>query len=203
MGIAIISPNFRGSLGYGKSFELADNDYDRLNAVEDVGALLDWIKEQPDLDADRVGVIGSSYGGYMALSTLANYSDKITCGIDAFGISNLVTFIENSPDAYRDVRRSEMGDERIPEMRQFLVSIAPVSNAKNISVPLFVFQGLQDTRVLPSESGQIVKAVRDNGKEVWYVMAKNEGHGIAHPLNVLYTTNAYFQFIKKYLLRNH
>jgi dipeptidyl aminopeptidase/acylaminoacyl peptidase len=202
MGIAIICPNFRGSLGYGKSFELADNGYNRLNAVEDVGALLDWIQTQPDFDANRIGVIGSSYGGYMALSTLANYSDKITCGVDAFGISNLVTLLENSLDIYRDVRRSEMGDERIPEMRQFLESIAPVNNADNISVPLFVYQGLKDTSVPPSESEQIVKAVKNNGKEVWYIVAENEGHGIVNPLNVLYTTNAYHQFFKKYLLCN-
>jgi dipeptidyl aminopeptidase/acylaminoacyl peptidase len=202
MGIVIISPNFRGSLGYGKSFELADNGYNRLNAVEDVGALLDWIQTQPDLDANRIGVIGASFGGYMALSTLANYSDKITCGIDAFGVSNIATLLENSLDSYRDTRRSEMGDERIPEMRRFLESIAPVNNADNISVPLFVYQGLKDTRVHPSESEQIVKAVKNNGKEVWYIVAENEGHGIVHPLNALYTINAYHQFLKKYLLGN-
>lgn len=98
LGIAIISPNFRGSLGYGKSYELADNGYNRLNAVKDVGALLDWIQTQPDLDDNRIGVIGASFGGYMALSTLANYSDKIACGIDAFGVSNIVTLLENSSD---------------------------------------------------------------------------------------------------------
>ncbi|MFC1786183.1 prolyl oligopeptidase family serine peptidase [Candidatus Neomarinimicrobiota bacterium] len=200
MGIAIISPNFRGSLGYGKSFELADNGYNRLNAVEDVGALLDWIQTQPDLDANRIGVIGSSFGGYLALSTLAKYSDKITCGIDAFGVSNIATLLENSLDSYRDVRRSEMGDERILEMRRFLESIAPVNNAENISAPLFVYQGLKDTRVHPSESNQIVKAVKENGEEVWYIVAENEGHGISHPLNMLYTTNAYHLFLKKYLL---
>jgi len=202
MGIAIICPNFRGSLGYGKSFELADNDYNRLNAVEDVGSLLDWIQTQPDLDANRIGVIGSSYGGYMALSTLANYSNKIACGVDAFGISNLVTFLENSLDIYRDVRRSEIGDERIPEMRQYLESIAPVNNAANISAPLFIYQGMKDTRVHPSESEQIVTAVTNNGNEVWYIAAENEGHGLVHPLNALYITNAYQQFIKKYLLNN-
>ena len=200
MGIAIICPNFRGSLGYGKSFELADNGYQRLNAVKDIGALLDWIQTQDYLDANRIGVIGSSYGGYMALSTLVNYSDKLSCGIDAFGISNLVTFLENSLEIYRDVRRSEIGDERIPEMHQFLESIAPVNNAENISVPLFIYQGLKDTRVHPSESEQIVKAVKNNGKEVWYIVAENEGHGIIHPLNALYTLNAYHQFLKKYLL---
>ena len=131
-----------------------------------------------------------------------NYSDKITCGIDAFGVSNIATLLENSLDSYRDVRRSEMGDERIPEMRRFLESIAPVNNADNISVPLFVYQGLKDTRVHPSESDQIVKAVKDNGKEVWYIVAENEGHGISHPLNMLYTTNAYYLFLKKYLSGN-
>jgi dipeptidyl aminopeptidase/acylaminoacyl peptidase len=112
----------------------------------------------------------------------------------------LVTFLENSLESYRDVRRSEIGDERIPEMRQFLEFIAPVNNAENISVPLFIYQGLKDTRVPPSESEQIVKAVKNNGKEVWYIVAENEGHGIIHPLNALYTINAYHQFLKKYLL---
>ncbi|MFC1852640.1 S9 family peptidase [candidate division CSSED10-310 bacterium] len=200
LGVVIISPNFRGSLGFGKSFELADNGYNRTLAVQDIGALLDWIKTQPDLDASRIGVIGASYGGYMALSTLVRYSSQITCGIDAFGVSNLVTLLENSLDIHRDVRRSEAGNERRPAMRTFLNDIAPVNQAEHISVPLFIYQGLKDTQVPPSESEQIVKAVRDQGLEVWYVVAENEGHGLSHPLNALFITNAYFQFIEKYLV---
>ncbi|MEJ5246079.1 MAG: S9 family peptidase, partial [Bacteroidota bacterium] len=177
LGVAVIAPNVRGSEGYGKTFLDLDNGFLRENSVKDGGALLDWIAKQPELDAKRICVYGGSYGGYMVLAMLTHYNDRLAAGIDVVGISNFVTFLENTSEYRRDLRRVEYGDERNPEMRQFLEKISPLNNAHKISKPLFVIQGLNDPRVPTSEAEQIVAKVRQNGGDVWYLLAKDEGHG--------------------------
>ena len=183
LGVAVLAPNVRGSSGYGKSYLLLDNGFNREASVRDIGALLDWIAEQPELDADRVAVYGGSYGGYMVLASMAHYDDRLRAGIDIVGISNFVTFLENTQDYRRDLRRAEYGDERDPEMREFLQSISPTTNAEQITKPLFVAQGLNDPRVPASESEQMVEEIRDNGGTVWYFLAKDEGHGFRKKSN--------------------
>jgi dipeptidyl aminopeptidase/acylaminoacyl peptidase len=200
MGIAIIEPNVRGSTGYGKSYLQLDNGYNRENSVKDIGALLDWIEKQPDLDAKSVAVNGGSYGGYMVLSSMFNYNDRIKCGVDIVGISNFVTFLENTQDYRRDLRRVEYGDERDPEMREFLNSISPTTNAHKITKPLFVVQGLNDPRVPYTEAEQIVDIVRKNGGEVWYLLAKDEGHGFRKKTNRDFYIWSEVLFFEKYLL---
>jgi len=199
-GVTIICPNFRGSSGYGKTFIALDDGYLREGAVKDIGALLDWISTQPDLDAQRIAVAGGSYGGYMTLASLAHYSDKLRCGIDLFGISNFVTYLKNTEDYALSFFRSEFGNESDPEMRTFLESISPVNQADKIKVPLFVFQGKNDPRVPIGESRQIVDKVRAQGGEVWYIEAANEGHGIMKPQNGLYVGAAGVAFLRKHLL---
>jgi dipeptidyl aminopeptidase/acylaminoacyl peptidase len=199
-GITIITPNFRGSTGYGKTFATLDNGYLREDSVRDIGALLDWISTQPGLDTQRVAVTGASYGGYMVLASLIHHGDRLRCGMDFFGISSLVTWLENSEGSFRDYRRAEIGDERDPEMRAFLKSISPVNHAGKIRVPLFVVHGKNDMRVLISEARQIVDQVRAQGGEVWYIEAANEGHGIMKPQNGLYVGAAAFAFLREHLL---
>lgn len=201
LGIALIKPNVRGSTGYGKSFTKLDNGYQREDAVRDVGALLDWIARQPDLDKDRVAVTGGSYGGYMSLASMTHFSDRLRCGIDVVGISNFVTFLESTKDYRRDLRRVEYGDERDPKMREFLVAVSPLTNAGKIRVPMLVAQGLNDPRVPVGESEQISKQVRANGGEVWYILAKDEGHGFAKKQNSDYLQCATVMFLEKFLLR--
>ncbi len=128
-GITVIFPNVRGSVGYGKSFLKLDNGYLRENSVKDIGALLDWIGKQDSLDSKRVGVIGGSYGGYMVLASAVQYSDRLCCGVDFFGISNYVSFLENTKAYRRDIRRAEYGDERDSEMRKFLSKISTLNNS--------------------------------------------------------------------------
>ena len=176
-GAAVIAPNVRGSSGYGKTYVTLDNGYRREDSVKDIGALLDWIATRPDLDAGRVAVIGGSYGGYMVLASAVHYSDRLKAAVDIVGISNFVTFLENTQDYRRDLRRVEYGDERDPAMRAHLESISPNRQADRITVPLLVAQGANDPRVPASESEQIVRDVRDAGGEVWYMLAENEGHG--------------------------
>jgi dipeptidyl aminopeptidase/acylaminoacyl peptidase len=201
LGVAIVFPNVRGSVGYGKTFSTLDNGYLREDSVKDIGALLDWIATQPDLDQDRVLITGGSYGGYMSLASAVHYSDRIKAAIDIVGISNFVTFLERTEGYRRDLRRVEYGDERDPKMREFLQKISPNNNASQIKVPLFVVHGKNDPRVPLNEAEQIVKTVQQNGVPVWYLMAKDEGHGFSKKRNVDYQFYATVMFIQEYLLK--
>lgn len=177
LGAAVIRPNVRGSRGYGKTYLGLDNDVRREDSVRDIGALLDWIETQPELDADRVIVYGGSYGGYMVLASLVNFDERLLGGVSVVGISSFVTFLQNTQSYRRDLRRAEYGDERDPEVRAVLERISPLNNADRIASPLFVVQGYNDPRVPYTESEQIVAAVRANEVPVWYMLAMDEGHG--------------------------
>jgi dipeptidyl aminopeptidase/acylaminoacyl peptidase len=201
LGVAILLPNVRGSSGAGKTFLAADNGFRREDAVKDIGALLDWLPTQPDLDPKRVMVAGGSYGGYMSLAVATKYSDRIRAAIDIVGISNFVSFLERTESYRRDLRRVEYGDERDPKMREFLQKISPTTNAKNIKVPLFVIHGQNDPRVPLNEAQQIVQSVRQNGVPVWYLMAKDEGHGFSKKRNVDYQFYATVMFVREFLLK--
>ncbi len=199
LGVAVLAPNVRGSAGYGKDYLLLDNGRLREDSVRDIGALIDWIGTRDDLDADKVVVYGGSYGGYMVLASMVYYSDKLAGGVDIVGISNFVTFLENTSPYRQDLRRSEYGDERDPEMRSFLERISPLTRASEITKPLFVVQGLNDPRVPASEAEQILEAVRANGTMVWYLAATNEGHGFRRRSNQDYLDAAVVMFFQKVL----
>ena len=183
LGYAVIQPNVRGSTGYGRTYTQLDNGRLREDSVRDIGALLVWIAAQPQFDAKRVVVMGGSYGGYMVLASLVHYGDRLRGGIDVVGISNFVTFLNNTSGYRRDLRRAEYGDERDPAMRAFLQRISPLNRADTIRKPLLVVQGLNDPRVPASESAQLVARVRGSGGEVWYLAAKDEGHGFRKKAN--------------------
>ncbi|UFP96758.1 alpha/beta hydrolase family protein [Gloeobacter morelensis] len=200
LGAAMIFPNVRGSSGYGKTFLQLDNGFKREDSVKDIGALLDWIATQPDLDPARVMVTGGSYGGYMTLATTTHYNDRIRCALDVVGISNFVTFLEKTESYRRDLRRAEYGDERDPKMREFLLAISPANNAAKITKPLFVVQGQNDPRVPLNESEQMVATVKRGGSPVWYLMAKDEGHGFAKKKNADFQFYATVTFVQNYLL---
>jgi dienelactone hydrolase len=199
LGIAMIQPNVRGSSGFGKTFLSLDNGFQREDSVKDIGALLDWITTQPDLDASRVVVIGGSYGGYMSLAVATNYADRIAGAIDIVGISHFVTFLNNTESYRRDLRRVEYGDERDPAMRAFLDRISPLTNASKIKKPLFVVQGRNDPRVPWTEAEQIVQKARANGTPVWYLRAENEGHGFQRKENADYQFYATVLFLREVL----
>ena len=200
LGVAVIVPNVRGSAGYGKTYVSLDNGFNREDSVKDIGALLDWIEVQPDLDQDRVAVFGGSYGGYMVLASAVHFSDRLRAAVDIVGISSFVTFLENTQDYRRDLRRVEYGDERDPEMRAHLEKISPVNNVEKIEVPLFVVQGENDPRVPVTESIQMVEALRQQGETVWYMNALNEGHGYRKKENRDIYQQATVLFLKTHLL---
>lgn len=200
-GYAVIYPNVRGSAGFGKRFLEADNAKKREDSVKDIGALLDWIAMQPDLDASRVAVMGGSYGGYMVLAASVMYGNRLAAASNSVGISHFVSFLENTETYRRDLRRSEYGDERDPEMRKFLDSISPLTHADKIRLPLMVSHGKNDPRVSYIEAEQIVKKVRANGSPVWYLLAEDEGHGFAKKANADFQFAAMTTFYDKFLLR--
>jgi dipeptidyl aminopeptidase/acylaminoacyl peptidase len=183
LGVAVIAPNVRGSDGYGKDFLALDNAERREDSVRDIGALLDWIGAQPNLDSDRVVVYGGSYGGYMVLASMTHYNDRLAGGVNIVGISNFVTFLQNTSGYRRDLRRAEYGDERNPEMRAVFDRISPLNNMGRVNKPLFVIHGFNDPRVPVSEAEQVYAAVRRNGGEAWLMIANNEGHGFARREN--------------------
>ncbi|HEY3635543.1 MAG TPA: prolyl oligopeptidase family serine peptidase, partial [Caldimonas sp.] len=201
LGVAVIRPNVRGSSGFGKTFLSLDDGVKREDSVRDIGTLLDWIARQPDLDASRVLVSGGSYGGYMSLAVATHYADRIAGAIDVVGISNFVTFLQNTESYRRDLRRVEYGDERDPAMREFLVRISPLTNATRITKPLFVVQGKNDPRVPYTESEQIVARARASGTRVWYLRAENEGHGFARKENADFQFFAMVMFMRETLLK--
>jgi dipeptidyl aminopeptidase/acylaminoacyl peptidase len=196
LGFAVIAPNVRGSSGYGKSYLALDNGMLREDAVKDVGAMLVWIELQKDFDAKHVVVAGGSYGGYLSLATLVNYSDRLRGGIDVSGIADFVSFLTNTAPYRQNQRRAEYGDERDLEMRAFLRRISPLTNADRINRPLLVVHGKNDPRVPLSEAEQIVNKLRAKGGEVWYLLAADEGHGYRKKQN----RDAYYETFAQFLL---
>jgi dipeptidyl aminopeptidase/acylaminoacyl peptidase len=201
LDVAVVTPNVRGSAGYGREYLLMDNGMKREDSVRDIGALLDWIAARPDLDEDRVVVYGGSYGGYMVLASLTHYSDRLAGGVNIVGISNFVTFLENTEGYRRDLRRAEYGDERDPEMRAHLEAISPANQAERITAPLFIIQGANDPRVPASEAEQILAAVREAGGDPWYLLALDEGHGFRKKSNRDFQREAETLFLEEVLSR--
>ena len=200
LGVAKIYPNVRGSCGYGKSFLKLDNGVKREDAVKDIGALLYWIKAQPDLDADRVMVQGSSYGGYVALSVATSFSDRIKGAISDSGIANLLTSIESTEEWRRSIQRTEFGDEKDPKVRAFMERTAPLNNIQKIKSPLLIIQGKNDPRVPVGQAEAIVQAAKKAGVPVWYLLAKDEGHGFVQPKNWEFRSYTIALFVQQHLL---
>jgi dipeptidyl aminopeptidase/acylaminoacyl peptidase len=201
LGISIIYPNVRGSVRYGKNFTNLDNNYHRENSVKDIGALIDWVATQPDLDADRIMITGGSYGGYMTLACAFNYNDKIRCALDVVGISNFNTFLKNTESYRRDLRRVEYGDERDSSMAAFFEKISPLNHTAEITKPLFIVQGKNDPRVPYTEARQMVDKIKSKGSEIWFLMANDEGHGFGKKNNQDYQFYSTIMFVREFLMK--
>ena len=201
MGVSLLYPNVRGSSGFGKTFLAKDNGFLREDSVKDIGALLDWIAQQPELDKDRVMIMGGSYGGYMTLATAFHYADKIKCSVDIVGISNFNTFLKNTEEYRRDLRRAEYGDERETKMAAFFEKMAPLNNIDKIKKPMFIIQGTNDPRVPVTEATQMRDKLKSQGNTVWYLEAKDEGHGFKKKPNIDFQRLAVIRFMQEYLVK--
>jgi dipeptidyl aminopeptidase/acylaminoacyl peptidase len=207
MNVVLVCPNVRGSRGYGKKFLAADNGAKRVGVMLDVERLREGLNEMRAIDGNRLAVMGGSYGGYMALASLTHMPGFFKCGIDRVGISSFVTFLKNTSDYRRDLRRAEYGDERDPKMRKVLEEISPLNQMQRQMKepdfqfsPLLIVQGANDPRVPASESAQMEAALRAKGQTVWYLLAKDEGHGFRKKVNRDYQYLATMEFFRKHLL---
>ena len=201
LGIALFYPNVRGSTGFGKRFVALDNGpFRREDSVKDVGAFLDRLGRYPTLDARRFGVTGGSYGGYMCYASAIRYGRRFKAANCIVAISNFVTFLENTEDYRRDLRRIEYGDERIPALRAKLEEISPLTQVNRLKLPLFVVTGANDPRVPASEADQIIEAVRSQGGTAWHLLARNEGHGFRRKENADFLFWATLAFWQQHLL---
>ena len=197
LGATVIVPNVRGSTGYGTRYLNLDNAEKREDSVKDIGALIDWIKTQPDLDGAKIAVYGGSYGGYMSLAVMTKYSDKLAGGVDLFGIGDWTTFLQNTEAYRRDSRRAEYGDERTPMMQKVFARISPRANVAGITKPMLIEQGANDPRVPRSESEQMVQAIRARGVPVSYILFADEGHGWRKKPNQDLASQAEIAFLRR------
>ncbi|MEM8800720.1 MAG: alpha/beta fold hydrolase [Pseudomonadota bacterium] len=197
LGVAVVTPNIRGSTGYGRRFTHLDDGPLRQNSISDVVALLEWIEKDPRLDETRVVIRGGSYGGYVALATAIRVPERVKGVISSVGIANFVTFLEQTKPYRQDLRRIEYGDERNPRMRQFLTRISPLTNARRLRSPLMVIHGANDPRVPISEARALISAVEEEGGKPWTIFAENEGHGFKRRANRLFQFSAAHMFIER------
>ena len=196
LGYAVIAPNVRGSSGYGKAFRALDGGRLRDDAVRDVGALLVWIGLQPGLDAHRVAVMGQSYGGFLALASLATYGDHLQGAIDVAGIANLVDFVGHSPVAERAQRVAEFGNAQDADMRAFFDDISPLDNVARIHRPVLVVQGLDAPGSRVADSQQLVWRLRSEGNPAWYLSATDAGNDFTTPADRQAYLETAAQFLK-------
>jgi dipeptidyl aminopeptidase/acylaminoacyl peptidase len=200
LGITILRPNIRGSTGYGRRFMTLDDGLRRGESYQDVGSLLDWIREQPDLDENRVLITGRSYGGHLTLVSSFLYAERIRGAISIVGMSNLVTSLSNTGIYRRDLRRQEYGDERDPVYRKFFEQWAPLYNVDKMRAPMLIVQGRNDPRVPASEAEQMVGVLKKKGIPVWTVIPEDEGHQISDKETARLVFRISAMFVEKFLL---
>jgi len=196
-GYAILVPNVRGSTGYGRAYSRLDDVEKRMDAVADLAHAARWLKAQPGIDGARLAVYGGSYGGFMVLSALTTYPDLWAAGVSIVGISNFVTFLENTSGYRRSHRESEYGS--LAHHRDFLESISPLNYVDQVRAPLMVIHGANDPRVPLSEAEQLVAALRERGVPAEFLVFDDEGHGLAKLKNKLTAYPAVVAFLDRYL----
>jgi dipeptidyl aminopeptidase/acylaminoacyl peptidase len=199
-GYAVLGINNRGSSGYGKSFYVADDKKHGKEPLWDCVEGKKYLASLPDVDSNRIGIIGGSYGGYMVLAALAYKPEEFAVGVDIFGVSNWPRTLESIPKWWESQRLAlyqEMGD---PEKdKEMLREISPVFHAEKIRRPLIVLQGANDPRVIKPESDDIVAAVKKNGVPVEYIVFPDEGHGFTKKKNQIEGYGAILRFLDKHL----
>jgi dipeptidyl aminopeptidase/acylaminoacyl peptidase len=200
LGIAVIYPNIRGSLGFGRAFEELDNGRLREHAVKDIDALLDWIARQPSLDKMRVMIAGASYGGYVALASGIEYGDRLRGVNPAFAITDFPSYLESTEISRQANRNAEYGDPSDPEMRAFLTRISPLTNVARLKLPVFIAAGAKDTRIPISQAEMLVKALKATGTPVWYVRFEDAGHQQLTPATNDFSIYTWIMFVRKYLV---
>jgi dipeptidyl aminopeptidase/acylaminoacyl peptidase len=196
-GYALFEPNVRGSTGYGREYTHLDDVENRMDSVKDIEAALDWLEDHDAIDSDSFVAKGGSYGGFMVLASLTEFPERWAAGVDAVGIANFVTFLENTGSWRRELREAEYGS--LEDDREFLEEISPLNNIENIEAPLFVLHGENDPRVPVGEAEQIVEGARDQGVPVQKRIFEDEGHGISKLDNQIEAYSQVVEFLDEHV----
>lgn len=198
-GYGVLSPNVRGSTGYGYEYQSLDDVRLRMDSVKDLQHAALWLRKSGIADPKRIIVYGSSYGGFMVLAAVTTYPDLWAAAVDIVGIANFVTFLENTGPWRRKLRESEYGS--LENDREFLEQISPIRHVDRITAPLFVVHGANDPRVPVGEAEQIVAALRKRNVPVEYLHFEDEGHGLVKRANRLVAYPAIAHFLDEYLAK--
>lgn len=196
-GYAVLEPNVRGSAGYGREYASLDDVRNRMDAVKDLRAGVEWLHDHPSVDSDRIVAYGSSYGGFMVLAALTEYPALWAAGVDIAGIASFVTHLENTGNWRRELLEAEYGS--LEEDREFLEEISPVNNIESIRAPLFVLHGENDPRVPVTEAEQVVERAREQDVPVRELIFPDEGHGFSKLENRIEAYSAIVEFLDKYV----
>ncbi|MBO3098831.1 S9 family peptidase [Gelidibacter pelagius] len=200
-GYAVLAVNNRGSSGYGKTFYQMDDLNHGEKDLQDCVEGKNWLATQPEIDGNKIGIIGGSYGGYMTMAALTYAPEEFDVGVNLFGVTNWIRTLKSIPPYWESMRKSlylELGDP-FTEDSVRLKRISPLFHTDKVTKPLIVLQGAQDPRVLQVESDEIVAGVRKNGVPVEYVLFEDEGHGFIKKENQIEAYSRVLQFLDKYL----
>ncbi len=197
-GYAVFEPNIRGSTGYGKDYANSDNLEKRMDAVKDIEYGARWLVSQSDIDSNRLVIFGGSYGGFAVLSSLVTYPERWAAGADIVGISNFISFLQNTGPWRRALREAEYGS--LAKDTVLLKEISPLTHVDNIRAPLFIVQGANDPRVPKSEAEQIYEAVKSRGIPVEYIIFPDEGHGIVKLPNRIQAYTRMVEFLDEHVM---
>jgi dipeptidyl aminopeptidase/acylaminoacyl peptidase len=200
-GYAVLAVNNRGSSGYGKTFYQMDDLNHGEKDLQDCVEGKNWLATQPEIDGDKIGIIGGSYGGYMTMAALTYTPEEFDVGVNLFGVTNWIRTLKSIPPYWESMRKSlylELGDPFTADSVR-LKRISPLFHTDKVTKPLIVLQGSQDPRVLQVESDEIVAGVRKNGVPVEYVLFEDEGHGFVKKENQIEAYSRVVQFLDKYL----
>lgn len=200
-GYAVLAVNNRGSSGYGKTFFQMDNKNHGDKDLKDCIAGKDWLAQQDIIDADKIGIMGGSYGGFMTMAALTAAPEEFKVGVNYFGVTNWLRTLKSIPPwwaSFKDALYDEMGDPHTADSIR-LRQISPLFHTDKVTKPLLVLQGAQDPRVLQVESDEIVEGVRKNGVPVEYVLFEDEGHGFVKKENQIEASKKVKEFLDQYL----
>jgi dipeptidyl aminopeptidase/acylaminoacyl peptidase len=200
-GYAVLAVNNRGSSGYGKTFFQMDDRNHGEKDLQDCVEGKNWLADQPEIDPDKIGIIGGSYGGFMTMAALTFTPEEFDVGVNIFGVTNWMRTLQSIPpwwESFKDALYLEMGDPNSQDSIR-LKQISPLFHTENVTKPLLVLQGAQDPRVLQVESDEIVESVRKNGVPVEYVLFEDEGHGFVKKENQIEAYEKTLEFLNKYL----
>jgi dipeptidyl aminopeptidase/acylaminoacyl peptidase len=200
-GYAILAVNNRGSSGYGKTFYQLDDQNHGDKDLKDCVAGKDWLAAQPEIDGEKIGILGGSYGGYMTMAALTYTPDAFQVGVNLFGVTNWIRTLRSIPpwwESYKEALYTELGDPNSADSVR-LRAISPLFHTDKVTKPLIVLQGSQDPRVLQVESDEIVAGVRANGVPVEYVLFEDEGHGFVKKENQIKAYSSILNFLETHL----